>query len=85
MPTNETIKIRLEARQKALSAAYEAYQQLLSGQVKSYTIGSRTLTHHNLGELEETISKLEKEVDELENMKAGGRRRRAVGVVPRDL
>ena len=86
MASKETLQLRLEVKKKALAAANEAYLALLTGQVQSYTIGSRNLTRLNLGELEETIANLEKEVDGLEAaLLNGGRRRKAVGVVPRDF
>ena len=82
----ETIRLRLENKKKALDAANDAYISLLSGKVQSYSIGSRNLSRLNLGELESVISNLEKEIDELEAaLLNGGRRRKAVGVVPRDL
>lgn len=84
MASKETIRLRLETKKKALEAANEAYIALLSGQVQSYAIGSRNLTRLNLPDLEETIAKLEKEIDALEEVLRGGRRRKAVGVVPRD-
>ena len=86
MASKETIRLRLETKKKALEAANAAYLALLTGQVQSYTIGSRNLTRLDLGELEETIAYLEKEVDGLEAaIENGGRRRKAVGVVPRDF
>lgn len=85
MATKETLTIRLKHKKDALDAAYAAYTALLSGQVKSYAIGSRNLTRFDLGELEETIAKLEKEVDGLEAAISGsGNRRKAAGVVIRD-
>ena len=84
MANIETIRRRLEAKKEALEAAEKAYIALLSGQVQSYAIGSRNLTRLNLKELEDTISKLEKEIDSLEAVLRGGSRRKAVGVVPRD-
>ncbi len=84
MASKETIRLRLETKKKALEAANAAYIALLSGQVQSYTIGSRNLTRFNIPDLEETIAKLEKEIDALEEVLRGGRRRKAVGVVPRD-
>lgn len=84
MASKETVRLRLETKKKALEAANAAYIALLSGQVQSYTIGSRNLTRFNLPDLEETIAKLEKEIDALEEVLRGGRRRKAVGVVPRD-
>lgn len=86
MANIETIRLRLETKKKALDAANAAYIALLSGQVQSYAIGTRNLTRLNLAELEETIASLEKEVDSLEAALAnGGRRRKAVGVIPRDF
>ena len=84
MASKETIRLRLETKKKALEAANAAYIALLSGQVQSYAIGSRNLTRLNLPDLEETISKLEKEIDALEEVLRGGKRRKAVGAVPRD-
>lgn len=84
MANKETIRLRLETKKKALEAANAAYIALLSGQVKSYAIGSRNLSRLDLPELENTISKLEKEIDGLEAVLRCGKRRKAVGVVPRD-
>lgn len=84
MASRETIQKRLDMRRTALDATEKAYIALLSGQVQSYAIGSRNLTRLNLSELKETISTLEKEIDELEAVMRGGARRKAVGVIPRD-
>ncbi len=84
MASRETIQKRLDMRKNALEATEAAYIALLSGQVQSYAIGSRNLTRLNLSELKETISTLEKEIDELEAVLRGGSRRKAVGIIPRD-
>jgi uncharacterized small protein (DUF1192 family) len=84
MASRETIQKRLDMRRKALEATEAAYIALLSGQVQSYAIGSRNLTRLNLSELKQTISTLEKEIDELEAVLRGGSRRKAVGIIPRD-
>jgi len=84
MASKETIRSRIETRRNALEAAEAAYIALLSGQVQSYAIGSRNLTRLDLGTLKETISTLEKEIDELEAVLQGRGRRKAVGIVPRD-
>lgn len=85
MASKETLTMRLKHRKNALEAAYAAYEALLDGGVKSYAIGSRNLTRFDLPELEETIAKLEKEIDGLEaELQNGGKRRKAVGVVMRD-
>lgn len=85
MASREVLKARLEMKKTQLTAAYEAYTGLLQGNAKSYTIGSRSVTKLDLPQLEKTISALEKEVDELEAVVNGGRRQRAVGVIPRDI
>lgn len=84
MSSRAELQARLEFRRAALDEARAAYLALLRGQVQSYTIGSRNLTKFDLDELRNTVNKLEKEVDELETVLAGGKRRRAVGVIPRD-
>lgn len=84
MTSRTELEARLEFRQSALSEARAAYIALLKGQAQSYTIGSRNLTKLDLAELRKTIADLEKECDELTALLAGGRRRKAVGVVPRD-
>lgn len=83
MDINE-LKCRLEFRREALREARKAYIALLRGQVQSYTIGSRNLTKFDLPELWNTVSDLEKEVDELDAAVNGKKRRKAVGVIPRD-
>lgn len=83
MATSE-LKARLEFRRTALISARAAYLALLEGQVQSYTIGTRNLTKFDIPELWETITELEKEVDELEAAVSGKKRRKAVGVIPRD-
>ncbi len=85
MATNKELQERIDFRKTALTAAREAYTALLSGQVQSYTIGSRNLTRLDLEKLKKEIDGLEKEIDELTAKARGGARRRALGVVPRDF
>lgn len=85
MASRETIRARIETKQIQLDAANAAYTALITGQVKSYAIGSRNLTRLDLPQLEETITKLENEIDNLEEQLRSGRKRKAVGVVPRDF
>lgn len=84
MASKTELKTRLEFRQAALDEARAAYLALLNGQVQSYSIGSRSLTRFDLPKLLEMILKMEKEVDGLEAQVSGGKRRKAVSVVPRD-
>lgn len=84
MASRADLKRRLDFRIAALDEARSAYIALLNGQVKSYAIGSRNLTKFDLPQLEDTIRKLEKEIDALTAQLNGGTRRKAVGVIPRD-
>lgn len=85
MSSRDELQSRLEFRRSALEEARKAYLALLSGQVKSYEIGSRALTRLDLPELKKTVNELEKEVDALEGALCGRKPRRAVGVIPRDF
>lgn len=76
MSIKEELRARLEFRRSALDAARDAYIALLNGQVKQYSIGSRNLTKFDLPQLEETVRKLEKEVDELTSALNGGKKER---------
>ena len=78
------LNARLEFRRAALTELRTAYLALVNGQVASYTIGSRNLTRLDLTKLKDEIVGMEKELDALEAMAAGGSRRKAVGVIPRD-
>lgn len=78
------LNVRLEFRRAALTELRKAHLALVSGQVQSYSIGSRILTKLNLPELKDEIDDMEKEVDELTSVLNGGGRRKAVGVIPRD-
>ena len=85
MASKTVLKMRLEQRKAMLEECYKAYSALLSGGVKSYAIGSRNLTRFDIDELWDMIKTLESEVDQLESQLAGGGRRKAVGVIPRDI
>lgn len=75
---------QLEFRRAALEGAYNAYLEIQSGQAQSYTIGSRTITKHNIEQLYTIIQKMEKEVESLENEISRGSNRCAVAVIPTD-
>ncbi len=84
MDSRADIAARLEFHRAARDTAQVAYLALLNGQVQSYTIGSRNLTKFDLTKLRQEIDHHQKEVDALTAMLNGRKRRRAVGVVPRD-
>lgn len=85
MASIAVLKERLALKKRQLEQANDAYTKLLTGGVKSYGIGSRNLTKFDIPILEESISKLEKEIDILEGQISGGKPRKAFGVVPRDI
>lgn len=80
----ERLKKRIEVKEKALDAAYLAYQSLMEGNVQRYVLGSRELTKLDLEKLGKEITKMENELEELESLLNGGARRKAVAVIPRD-
>ena len=75
---------KLEFHRAALASLRAAYLALVDGGVQSYSIGSRSLTKLDLGKIMDEIKAHEKAIGELEMVMAGGRRRKAVGVVMRD-
>lgn len=84
MASREELVAQLQFHKTARDAAQTAYIALLNGQVQSYSIGSRNLTKLDLGRLREEISYHQKEINGLTAELNGRKRRRAVGVVPRD-
>lgn len=85
MASKRMLQTKLEIKTEQLENAYAAYTALLQGGVQSYSIGSRNLTKLNLKELEDTIEKLEKEVEIIQGELTGNKRRKAFGVIPRDI
>lgn len=81
---NTELKARLEFRRAALEELRKAYLALVTGQVQSYTIGSRNMTKFDLTKLKAEIDAMEKELDQLAALNSGRTRRKAVGVIPRD-
>ena len=84
MVSRADLEARLNFHRTAKEAAQTAYIALLNGQVQSYSIGSRNLTKLDLGRLREEITYHQKEIDGLIEEMNGRKRRRAVGVIPRD-
>lgn len=85
MECKQELETRLEFKQEALKEARVAYLSLLRGGVKAYGIGGRNLTKLDIPVLEETIGRLEMEIDSLKSRLSGGGSRKAVGVVPWDF
>lgn len=84
MQSKSELISRLEFHKAARDAAQDAYIALLKGQVQSYSIGSRNLTKFDLPKLRAEIEHHQKEVDGITAELNGQKRRRAVGIVPRD-
>lgn len=78
------IRARLDFWKGSLAALRKAYLALLDGEVKGYKLKDRELTMLDLPSLFKEIKEAEQKVDELESLLAGGSRRKAVGVIPRD-
>ena len=83
---HQRITEKLEFDKEILRLLREAYKALITGQVQSYTIGTRSLTRLNLPDLKNEIREIETEIDGLEEQLNGsGKARKAVGVIPRDF
>ena len=84
MADRKEIEVRLAFRKEALTKMRAAYLALIDGGVKSYTIDDRSLTKFDIPELYRNIKEAENEIDEMESVLRGGRRRKAFGIVPRE-
>lgn len=84
MRNKQTIERRIKFRKAALENLYTAYEQLSSGNVKSYVIDDRELTRYDIDDISSEITKYENELDQLEAELAGMKPRKAVGIIPRD-
>lgn len=78
------MRIKAEWHREAVRKLRDAYIALVDGGVQAYSIGSRSLTKFDLPKIREEIRGHEKAIDQLEAELSGGKRRKAVGVVPRD-
>lgn len=84
--TRAQIQRKLDKINERLDYYYEKEKALLTeGGVQSYTIGGRSVSRYQYSlNIKSQIEDLENERDELENLLAGIRPRKAIGVVPRD-
>lgn len=82
--TRTEMREKRDFHKSALTNLRAAYLAISSGGVQQYTIGSRSLTKHDLTKIRNEIAEHEKAVSELEAALNGQKRRRAVGFVPRD-
>ena len=82
--TKADIKIDIEFHKNAKKKLQDAYLAIADGGVQSYSIGSRSLTKHDLEKIRSEIAGHDKAIAELTAALNGRGRRRAVGIVPRD-
>ncbi len=82
--TKTEIRIDLDFHKSAKEKLQTAYLAIAEGGVQSYSIGSRSLSKHDLAKIREEIAEHEKAISELTAALNGKSRRRAVGIVPRD-
>lgn len=80
-----TLKAAAELGIEVLGGHTEVTDAVTKPVISATVIGSRSLTRLDLPSLEETIAKLEQEIDMLEGQMAGRKQRKAFGVVPRDI
>ena len=82
--TKEEIRSDIEFHKAAKNKLQEAYLAIAEGGVQSYSIGTRSLTKHDLAKIREEIASHDKAISELSAVLNGKGRRRAVSVVPRN-
>lgn len=82
--TKAEIQVDLDFHKSAKQKLQEAYLAIADGGVQSYSIGSRSLTKHDLEKIRTEIAGHDKAIGELTAILKGQRRRKAVGIVPRD-
>ena len=86
MRTRAQLQRQLDKINERLELYYQKEEALLSESgVQSYTIGSRSVSRYQYSSnIKQQIEEMEKQRDEIENLIAGIRPRKAVSVVPRD-
>ena len=82
--TKTEIQLDIEFHKSAKKKLQEAYLAIAEGGVQQYSIGSRSLTKHDLEKIRTEIAGHDKAIGELTAILNGKGRRRAVGIVPRD-
>lgn len=81
MANRKDMETELKFRRDAVAKLREAYLALVDGGVSQYSIGSRSLTKLDIKTISAEITAHEKKIASLEAQLAGGKRRKAVGVV----
>lgn len=78
------IQLDIDFHKSAKQKLQQAYLAIAEGGVQAYSIGSRSLTKHDLEKIRSEIAGHDKAIAELTAELNGRGRRRAVGIVPRD-
>lgn len=86
MASKEEMKRTLKNKKERLEMYYSREKEMLEGGVQSYGLGTRSATRYNtdLAQIRAAIKELEAEISKLEGILNGTRRRRTVGIIPRD-
>lgn len=74
----------LEIAEKHLNAWLEAELAITTG-AQSYSVGSRTITRAELGQVRQQIKYWSNQVDKIKNIRDRKGRNRVIRIVPRDL
>lgn len=84
--TRAQLERKLARINERLEYYYEKEKALLTeGGIQSYTIGSQSVSRYQYSsDIKSQIETLENKRDEIENLLAGIRPRKAIGIVPRD-
>lgn len=82
--TKDEIRLDIDFHKSAKQKLQQAYLAIADGGVQSYSIGSRSLTKHDLEKIRTEIAGHDKAISELTAALNGKGRRKAVGIVPRD-
>lgn len=85
MISKTEIITRISFHKNALEALQKAYIALAESGVQQYSIGSRSLSRVDLEKIREEMKYHESMIAQMESQLAGGGRRKAVGVIPRDI
>ena len=86
MRSKEKIEREIKLTRERLDAYIAKETEIMQKDVQQYTIGSRSLQRRQLSlkNIQDMIERLTNRLDELEAELAGGGRRKAVGIIPRD-
>ena len=82
--TKEEVRLDIEFHKSAKQKLQEAYLAIAEGGAQSYSIGTRTVTKHDLPKVSAEIAGHNKAINELYAELKGKGRRMVAGIVPMD-